>query len=174
VNAATPTPSASVTPTTTGLPILQISKTASTSVTAGATLVYTLSYRNVGGTTATSVVLTETVSDHTIFSVAASTSGWSCPDGSPPATVCTLHVPDLPPGGHATVLFAVRVDNPTAATTIQNSVIIGAAAVVVVGAHATTPVGPAAVPMLSPWGVAALVALLAGAAGVSLRRAQRT
>ena len=172
--ADTPTATPTMTPTSTpGPPILQISKTSISSVVAGATLVYTVSYSNVGGTTATSVIITETVPDHTTFNAAASTSGWSCPNGSPPATVCTLHVPDLLQSAKRAVLFAVRVDNQAGTTVIRNSVIIGSAEGPGGNANATTPVGRlAAVPMLSAWGFAALVALLTGVAGVGLRRAQ--
>jgi hypothetical protein len=134
-----------------------------------------LSYSNVGGTTATGVVITETVSAHTTFNAAASTPGWSCPNNSPPATVCTLHVPDLPPGGNGALLFAVRVDNAAGTTVIRNSVIMASAEGSEGGANATTHIGrDAPVPMLSPWGFAALVALLTGVACVGLRRAQKT
>jgi uncharacterized repeat protein (TIGR01451 family) len=162
------------TPThTPGPPILQISKTSASSVAAGATVVYTLSYSNVGGTTATGVTITETVPAHTTFNAAASTSGWSCSDGSPPATVCTLAVPNLPPGGHGTALFAVTVDNPAGTAVIGNSVTIGATQGSGGGAHTTTFVGTLApAPALSTWGFAAAVALLIGVAWVGLRRAQ--
>ena len=157
-------------------PILQIKKTPNTSsVAPGATLIYTLSYRNLGGTTATSVMITETVPAHTTFNAAASTSGWSCPDGSPPATVCTLSVPNVAPGGKGAVLFAVSVDNPASTTVIQNSVTIASAEGPGGSGTATTRVvrlAPA--PMLGIWGFAALVALLTGIAWVGLRRAQET
>src|SRR5579862_8483065 len=162
------------TPThTPGPAILQISKTSASNVAAGATLVYTLSYSNVGGSTATSVTITETVPAHTTFNAAASTSGWSCPDGSPPATVCTLAVPDLPAGGHGTALFAVTVDNPAGTTIIRNSVTIGSAGGAGGGANAATLVGTVSAPTLSPWGFAVALALLIGVASVAFRRVQR-
>jgi hypothetical protein len=134
-----------------------------------------LSYSNVGDATATNVMITETVPDHTTFNAAASTPGWSCPNGSPPATVCTLAVPDLPQGESGAVLFAVRVDLPPGTTVIRNSVIIGSAEGPGPGAEATTPVsGLAPIPTLSSWGFAALVALLTASLVVRLRRKQQT
>jgi hypothetical protein len=169
----TPTSTPTSTPThTTGPPILQISKTSVSSVDAGATLVYTLSYSNVGGSTATSVMITETVPNHTTFNAAASTSGWSCPNGSPPATVCTLSVADLPQGGNGAVLFAVRVDIPAGTTVIRNSVIIGSAEGPGSSDDATTSLRILPVPMLTTWGFAALLTLFIGVMCVRLRRAQ--
>jgi len=169
------TASASVTRTSTptrtpGPPVLQISKTSSLSVAAGATLVYTLSYGDAGGTTATSVVLSETVPDHTTFNAAASTAGWSCANGSPAATPCTLSVSDLPPGAHAVALFAVTVDSAPGVPVIRNLVIIEAAGGVSGSANATTLVGPAPAPALSPWGIAAGLAALIGVAWRSGRK----
>ena len=170
---ATGTQTATSTPTRTpGPPVLQIRKTAPSSTAPGATLVYTLTYSNVGGSTATSVTITETVPGHTTFNAAASTSGWSCPDGSPPATVCTLLVPNVPPGGNGIVKFAVRVDNPVGALAIRNSVIISSAEGPGGGATATTVVGPFLVPTLSTWGFAAALALLISVAYVGFRRIQ--
>jgi len=141
------------------------------SVAAGATLVYTLSYSNVGGTTATSVMITETVPAPTTFNAAASTSGWSCPNGSPPATVCTFNVPAVPPGGNGTALFAVTVDSPAGTPVIHNSVIIRSAEGPGGGANTTTLVGGATpVPALSTWGFAVAMILLTGVARLGLRR----
>jgi len=166
----TPTSTATATPTATGVS-LQIRKTAASSVAPGAILVYTINYSNVGGAVATNVVITETVPFHTTFNAAASTSGWSCPDGSPPGTTCTFSVPNLPPGAHGSVLFAVRVDNPAGATVLQNSVSIGSGQVVVTNGPVTTIIVIITpVPLLRPWGVGALLALLIGAAAIGLRR----
>jgi uncharacterized repeat protein (TIGR01451 family) len=185
---ATPTPTVTATPTVTPTvtatptvtptrtpvpPILHISKTSSSVVAPGATLVYTLKYSNVGGTTATAVVITETVPDHTIFNAAASTPVWSCPDGSLPATVCTLSVPDLAQGGTRSVLFAVTVDNLPGTRGVGNTVLIAAAEVTPVSTT-TIVTAPAPAPLLSALGFAALLALLAGVAYVGLRRAQGT
>ena len=157
----TETPTVTATPTATPTrtpvpPILHISKTSSSVVAPGATLVYTLKYSNVGGTTATSVVITETVPAHTTFNAAASTSGWSCP-GSPPATVCTLSVSDLAQGGTQSVLFAVTVDNPPGTTIVRNTVRIAAAGVTPVSTTTIVRI-PAPVPLLSTLGFAALLA----------------
>jgi len=153
------------------LPILHISKTSATTVAPGATLVYTVKYSN-SGATATGVMIKETVPDHTTFNAAASTPGWSCPNGSPSGTICTLSVPDLPQGGNGTVLFAVTVDNPPGTTVILNSVLISSAEGAGAGGNATTTVvTPAPAPTLSPWALAALLLLLGGVAYVRLRRA---
>jgi uncharacterized repeat protein (TIGR01451 family) len=167
----TPTRTATNTPSSTpGPPLLQISKTSTSVVVPGATLVYTLSYSNVGGTTATGVVITETVPAHTTFSAAASTPGWSCPNASPSGTVCTLSVPNLAAGGQQSVLFAVRVDNPPGTTVIRNSVLVGAAQGTGGSGNNTVIVGsPSPAPALSSWGLATLLALLAG---VGFRRVQ--
>jgi uncharacterized repeat protein (TIGR01451 family) len=168
----TTTATATVTSTgTLGPAILQINKTSPFSVEVGETLLYTLTYSNVGGAPATNVIITETVPDHTTFIAASSTTGWTCPNGSPPTTVCTLNVPDLPPGGSATARFAVRVDTPSRTTGIQNSVIIGSAGGPGGGASVTTVVAPEDVPALSTWGFAAGVMLLIGVAWVRFRRA---
>ena len=195
--AATPTASPSATPTETGTvtatptvtetrtvtatrtatptrtpvpPILTISKTASGNATPGATLVYTLSYSNVGGSTATSVVLTETVPDHTTFNAAASTPGWSCADGSPPATMCTLAVGNLAPGAHATALFAVTVDKPAGTTVIINGVTIASSEGPGGTTTVATLVGPVPAPTLDLWGLAAAIAILLAVAVATMRR----
>jgi len=63
------------------------------SVNPGQRYAYRIGYRNAGNQAATGVILTETVPDDTLFSAAASApSVWSCADGSPPGTVCTLFV----------------------------------------------------------------------------------
>jgi uncharacterized repeat protein (TIGR01451 family) len=153
--------------------MLLIDKTSLSVVKAGATVVYTLSYSNAGGMTATTVLITETVPAHTTFNAAASTSGWSCPDGSPPATVCTLAVPDVPAGGNGAVLFAVKVDTPADTSVIHNSVIISSAEGPG-GTDETTHLLPAPAPMLSSWGFAALLALLVAVAGIGLGRRRET
>jgi len=76
----------------------------------GGTVIYTLSYQNVGNQDATGVVITETVPVGTEFIAADSTPGWVClPDGTAGST-CTLAVGDLAAGGPvATVAYAVVV-----------------------------------------------------------------
>ena len=134
-------------------------------------MIYTLAYRNVGGAIATNVVITETVPAHTSLNAAASTSGWSCPDASPPGTVCTLHVPDMPPASHGSALFAVRVDDPADTRLIRNSARIASTEVLGSGGEARTFIGaPVTVPLLGVWGFGALLTTLIGAAAFGLRR----
>jgi uncharacterized repeat protein (TIGR01451 family) len=81
---------------------------AGVSVSPGGTVAFTLTYENVGETTATGVVLTETVPDNTTFNAGESTSGWSCTSGE-----CTLDVGTVAAGGGpATAVFAVNVVQP--------------------------------------------------------------
>lgn len=164
----TPTQTPTATPTDTRPPSLQISKTSESAVAPGATLIFTLKYTNVGGSTATSVMLTETVPDNTVFNAAASTPGWSCADGSPPTTVCTLSVPDLAPGAMQSVLFAVTAGSFTGTIVVGNTALVGSAEATPIST--TLVIGsPAPVPLLSALGVAVVLMLLAGIAGVGLR-----
>jgi uncharacterized repeat protein (TIGR01451 family)/fimbrial isopeptide formation D2 family protein len=91
------------------------------------TVVYTLSYDNIGTQDATGVVLTETVPANTTFDPAASTTGWTCvPDGDP-GSVCTFAVGDVAVNDPAgSVDFAVSIDSPVplGVTQIANSVSI--------------------------------------------------
>jgi uncharacterized repeat protein (TIGR01451 family) len=143
--------------------MLEISKTSEPFVQPGATLVYTINYGNTGGTTATGVVITETVPASTTFNAAASTPGWSCPNGSPAGTMCTHAVADIPPGGTGSLLFAVTIAAQPQSLTILNTVIIRDAAGGGSGGGSSTTIGrPAPVPAMLPWAVvAALASLLA-------------
>jgi uncharacterized repeat protein (TIGR01451 family) len=144
---------------------VQISKTSEAIVAPGATLVYTLDYGNVGGMTATGVMITETVPASTTFNAAASSPGWSCPNGSPAGTICTHAVPDIPPDGTGTLLFAVTVDTNPATLVITNMVRItdseGGSGD---GGNSTIVGRPAPAPAMTPWAVAAALALLAAVA----------
>ncbi len=80
--------------------------------TAGGMVAYTLNYTNAGNSVATGVVITETVPANTTFNAGASTPGWSCADGSPAGTTCTLTVGTLNPADSGSVVFAVTVNNP--------------------------------------------------------------
>lgn len=65
----------------------------------GQTVVYTLTYTNLGNQIATGVIVSETVPTYTTFDAAASSAGWSCPDGAPEGTACTYtlgQVADVP------------------------------------------------------------------------------
>jgi uncharacterized repeat protein (TIGR01451 family)/LPXTG-motif cell wall-anchored protein len=97
------------------------------STTPGGTVPYVIGYRNAGPDDATGVVLTETVPASSTFNAAASAVGWSCANGAPAGTVCTLAVGDLAPGeGFTNVTFAVTTVSPLAAdvTQLSNTVTI--------------------------------------------------
>jgi uncharacterized repeat protein (TIGR01451 family) len=110
-------------------PNLQISKRSSaTTITAGGTITYTLTYTNAGNQAATGVIITETVPNNTTFNPAASTPGWNCTPNNNAGSSCTLNIGSLAggnTGGSAT--FVVTVDDPLPAgvTTITNSAQIG-------------------------------------------------
>ncbi len=90
----------------------------------GDTVVYTLSYQNVGNQDATGVVLTETVPANTVFNAANSTAGWICTPTDLAGSTCTLDIGDLAAGAAvATANFAVTIVNPLPAgvTEVSNS-----------------------------------------------------
>ncbi|MGC9394370.1 MAG: hypothetical protein ACP5J4_05900 [Anaerolineae bacterium] len=110
-------------------PDLTLTKSDGSVTTApGATLVYTLTYVNVGNQAATNVIITETVPAHTTFNVAASTPGWTCADGAPAGTPCTYDAGNLEAGdsNSNTIQFAVNVVTPIPAglTHIHNTAAI--------------------------------------------------
>lgn len=98
-----------------------------TSTTPGGTITYDVTYGNkaLATTTATDVVLTETVPAHTTY-VAAGSSAWSCADGAPAGTSCTLAVGDLAPGADGSATFVVQVVDPVPAgvTQIDNTITV--------------------------------------------------
>ncbi len=103
-------------------PNLGISKSdGNTSAAPGDTIAYTLAYSNTGDQGATGVTLSETVPANTTFNAGASSAGWSCPNGAPAATVCTLTVGALNVGANGTRTFAVTVVNPVPAGVSQIS-----------------------------------------------------
>ncbi|WP_226668707.1 isopeptide-forming domain-containing fimbrial protein [Microbulbifer aggregans] len=85
------------------------------------TLVYTLTYGNRGNTTATGVVITETLPPNTTFDAAGSSAGWVQNGDS-----FTFDVGSLAPGETATITFAVTVDYPLDVTVqqIDNTAVI--------------------------------------------------
>ena len=98
------------------------------SVTPGGTVAYSLSFANAGNQGATGVALVETVPALTTFNAGASSPGWSCADGSPAGTPCTLAVGSLAGGGAAgSATFAVTVINPVpaGANEISNTATVG-------------------------------------------------
>lgn len=92
-------------------PDLVIEKTSDRAVVvAGDSVIFTLTYRNVGNQDATGVVITETVPIGAAFETTGSTVGWSCADGDPGGTVCTYNVGAVAADGvNHTVQFAVVV-----------------------------------------------------------------
>ncbi|MGV6852311.1 MAG: prealbumin-like fold domain-containing protein [bacterium] len=79
----------------------------------GDILEYFLNYSNQSLIDATNVTLTETVPQYTTFSSIGSTPGWSCANGAPAGTICTLNVGTLVGGDSGQAIFAVVVDNIT-------------------------------------------------------------
>lgn len=87
-------------------------------------IAYTIGWDNVGTQTATAVVISETVPTDTSFDAGASSPGWTCtPDGSAGST-CTYAIASLAPTAAGSATFAVVVDDPTVATSIDNTVTI--------------------------------------------------
>ncbi|EAQ97278.2 DUF11 domain-containing protein [Congregibacter litoralis] len=85
-------------------------------VTPGQRYSYLIDYTNIGNQGATGVVITETVPDDVAFSAAASLpTRWSCPNGSPPGTVCSITVPLLLASQSDQVRFGLDVNFPAAA-----------------------------------------------------------
>jgi len=148
--------------------MIGITKSSEPFVRPSGVLIFTLRYFNTGGSTATGIVVTETVPASTTFFAGGGTFGWSCPNGSPAGTLCTLGVPDLPPGGRRTLLFAVDVDAHPQSRTISNTVLINDAEGGSSGGGSSTTIGePAPAPALLPW---AVVAALASLIAIARRR----
>jgi uncharacterized repeat protein (TIGR01451 family) len=88
----------------------------------GGIVAYTLGWSNGGNQGATGVTLSESVPAHTAFDAAASTPGWSCPDGSPAGTPCSLPVGAVAGGGASgSALFAVEIVDPVPAGVVEIS-----------------------------------------------------
>ncbi|MDQ3011424.1 MAG: hypothetical protein M3X11_12055, partial [Acidobacteriota bacterium] len=98
---------------TTTAPNISISKTHSqTSVQPGQTAIFQLNFANSGDQDATMATLTEVVPANTTFDAISSSSGWSCPAGSPAGTTCTYTIGNIGAGGAASIFFGVNVINP--------------------------------------------------------------
>jgi uncharacterized repeat protein (TIGR01451 family) len=113
-----------------GVVVLRLAKSAgaTTAVNPGTTFGYSLTISNIGDIGASSVVITETVPQHTTFIPSSSSPGWSCPNPAA-GSVCTLQVGELAgAGGSATVVFGVRVDAvvPASVTRIANTAVAAA------------------------------------------------
>ena len=87
----------------------------------GASLVYTISYDNLGTLGATGVTLATTVPANTVFDAANSDGAWSCGDGSA-GTPCSLAIGGLPAQGSGGALFAVIPEDPLAANVTELSI----------------------------------------------------
>ena len=85
----------------------------------GGLVAWQIDVENVGDQVATGVVLTETVPANTTFDAGTSSAGWSCADGDPAGTVCTLALGAVAPGVVISRLFGVTVDPAVAANVTQ-------------------------------------------------------
>jgi len=93
----------------------------------GQTVVYSITYDNVGNQNATGVVITETVPANTTFDAGSSTVGWACLPDANAGSICTFTVGNLAVGGGSVIDFAIIVDDPlpTNVKTVVNTVSIG-------------------------------------------------
>jgi uncharacterized repeat protein (TIGR01451 family) len=89
------------------------------------TLVYTLTYANIGDQVATGVVITETVPEYTTFNTTASSFGWTCEQGATAGTVCTYALGDVIESGVLRFAVDVVLPFPISVTEIVNHAIIG-------------------------------------------------
>ena len=78
----------------------------------GQTIVYTLSYANIGNQGATGVVINETVPANSSFNQAASSGTWVCTPNNLAGSACQYSVGSLIAGASGSVTFAIDVDNP--------------------------------------------------------------
>lgn len=99
----------------------------------GGTINYTLSFQNTGNMLLENVTLTDAIPLDTTFNAGASTAGWNCA-----VSPCTFNLGTLLPGTTGSVVFAVTVNNPTAATVISNSATITSGAVVFTATDTTS------------------------------------
>ncbi len=130
---------------------------------AGGTVVYDVSYSNVGRRNASGVVLTETVPANTTYNAAASApSVWNCLPNNNAGSTCTIAIGSVLGGGAGMHRFAVDVDNPlppgvvqiTNTASISNAIVNPGDADPVAGNNSstdTTPVGNGLI--LSPMAV---------------------
>jgi len=115
------------------------------------------------------VVITETMPQHTRFNAAAGSTGWSCPNLSPPGTMCTYAVGTLPANTQQVVFFGVTVDSLLDVPAIFNSVqIIDAEGGSADGGD--TALVAAEAPTLDAWALAGALAMLISMAALRLRR----
>jgi uncharacterized repeat protein (TIGR01451 family) len=81
-------------------------------VAPGQAITYTLRSSNRGSVTARATILSDTVPAYTTFDANASAAGWSCPQGAPAGTSCTLALGDLALGESKETTFVVRALDP--------------------------------------------------------------
>ena len=130
-NGSDPTPENNISSDTTpviAVPNLQITKDDGGMTTIpGGTVVYTVTYGNIGSQDATGVFITETVPANTSFDPAASDSGWTCFPDNAAGSMCTIPIGALVAGGSGSLAFAVTVDIPLPAGLDQvvNTALIG-------------------------------------------------
>lgn len=107
------------------MPDLAIAKSdADATVSAGDSVVYTLTPSNDGWADASGVTITETVPVHTTFDAGSSSAGWSCPDGAVAGTTCTYTVGTIAARSTgSSVSFAVTANSTFVAgvATISNT-----------------------------------------------------
>ena len=93
----------------------------------GEIVTYSMRASNLGPLGASGVVLRETVPAHATFVAKGSSAGWSCPDGSPPGTSCSLVLGILNGGGTGSsrsATFAIRAASrfPAGVPSLSNTV----------------------------------------------------
>ena len=99
-------------------PNLSISKTdGGISASAGDTVVYTLSYLNIGNQGASGVFLTETLPENTTFNASQSTAGWT--ETSVGSGVYELFIGTMAAGDVGVAEFAIDIDSPLPSGTSQ-------------------------------------------------------
>jgi LPXTG-site transpeptidase (sortase) family protein len=104
----------------TAVPDLSVTKDdGRTIIGQGTTLVYVLTYANLGDQEATGVELTDTVPAATTFLPGSSTPGWSCVPDNNAGSACTFDLGSVAVGGGGSVAFSVVVDDPVALGTTQ-------------------------------------------------------
>ncbi|MDW8212835.1 MAG: Ig-like domain-containing protein [Roseiflexaceae bacterium] len=105
-----------------GAPQLRMSIEAAPQAIAGTSFAYRLHYTNHGQAAAPGATLRILIPQGTTFSATGSAPGWTCTDGSPSGTLCTLSVTGpLAPGESGEAQFVVLVQpNPGVATIIMS------------------------------------------------------
>jgi uncharacterized repeat protein (TIGR01451 family) len=115
---------ATVPVTLTAAPDLVLAKSdGGATVVAGATVIYDLTYDNVGSQDAAGVVMTETVPQYGTFAPGSSSPGWACAPDATAGSTCSLNLGAVAVGDGAMVSFAVTADLqvPAGVAEIANS-----------------------------------------------------